>query len=290
MRWLFCFLILFACPAMAADNLVVVLDNSGSMKSNFGGFGGNHRITAAKTTLHAELRKVKPDSKVGIVILNPTAWVVPLAKINQDTIHPIIDAVVAEGGTPLGSAMKLGADALLDLRKKEKYGTYRLLVITDGEASPATEAALVTQYTPDIVSRGITLDVIGLNLNNHALSKNVHSFKSADDQAALNKEVAKIFAETTVGTDTGTEYELLAALPDGMADKLIDTMVTTTDVPIGAPRVITIKDEQGNIIVPAAAPKVEESGTLSAMILIYVFVGILVVIMLICMSQNNFGW
>lgn len=239
MRWSLLLFCLLATPAMAADNIVVVLDNSGSMKTPFGNVT---RMDAAKTTLHGELNKIKADSKVGIVVLNPSpSWKVALAPIDHNKLHPIIDSIVPDGGTPLGGAMKLGADALLQLRSKEKYGTYRLLVITDGDA---TDNNLVVQYTPDIVSRGISVDVIGLNLKNHTLSKNVRSFKSADDQESLNKSVAGILAETSLGTDVGSEYELLQALPDGMADKVIEALVMPVDTPIGEPRKIIVNGQK----------------------------------------------
>ena len=76
--------------------------------------------------------------------------------------------------------MKQGADALLDARKKQfGYGTYRLLVVTDGETD---DAGLVDGYTPDIISRGITIDAIGVEMQSqHTLATMVHSYRSADD-------------------------------------------------------------------------------------------------------------
>ena len=65
-------------------------------------------------------------------------------------LNGAIDSITSQGGTPLGEYMKQGADALLDARKKQfGYGTYRLLVVTDGEAN---DAGLVDGYTPDIIS------------------------------------------------------------------------------------------------------------------------------------------
>jgi len=47
-----------------------------------------------------------------------------------------IDPISHGGRTPLGQYMKIGADALLAKKEKQhNYGSYRLLVVTDGEAS-----------------------------------------------------------------------------------------------------------------------------------------------------------
>ena len=76
--------------------------------------------------------------------------------------------------------MKKGADTLLKARKSQYgYGSYRLLVVTDGEAS---DPGLVERFTPDIISRGIITDVIGVDMNKaHTLATKVHSYRSAND-------------------------------------------------------------------------------------------------------------
>ncbi len=48
--------------------------------------------------------------------------------------------------------MKMAADALLELRDRQRYGTYKLLIVTDGEA---TDGHLVEQYLPEIQAAGL---------------------------------------------------------------------------------------------------------------------------------------
>ena len=55
----------------------------------------------------------------------------------------------------------------------------QLLVVTDGEAN---DAGLVDGYTPDIISRGITIDAIGVEMQSRrTLANMVHSYRNADD-------------------------------------------------------------------------------------------------------------
>jgi hypothetical protein len=117
--------------------------------------------------------------------------------------------------------MKIAADALLDLRQKQIYGDYRLLVVTDGEA---TDANLLEAYLPDILSRGISLDVIGVDMvANHSLADRAHSYRRADDARSFEKALAEIFAESSSQTDDqGTnDFELIAGLPDALAEQAL---------------------------------------------------------------------
>ena len=85
--------------------------------------------------------------------------------------------------------MKRGADALLKAREKQfGYGTYRLLIVTDGEAG---DPRLVESFTPDIISRGITIDVIGVEMpSRHTLATRVHSYRNANDPESLRQAIS----------------------------------------------------------------------------------------------------
>lgn len=210
----------------AGQNIIVVLDDSGSMRQQMRTDDGRiSRIQAAKNALSKVIQGLPDDAQLGILLLNNSGrgntWLVPLGPLSATAVLPKIAQIRADGGTPLGSQMKIGADALLDLRQKQIYGDYRLLVITDGEAS---DANLLEAYLPDILSRGLSLDVIGVDMAaNHSLAGRAHSYRRADDARSFEKALQEIFAESSSQTDDqGTnDFELIAGLPDELAKQAL---------------------------------------------------------------------
>jgi len=220
------------------DNVVVVIDASGSMKNNMSGTGQS-RMVVAKKALKEVLGQIPENTHIGILVF-PDGWVYPLGPRNDSRLIQAIDRPQARGGTPLGEFMKKGADRLLEARKKQLgYGTYRLLVVTDGEAG---DQGLVDQYTPDIMSRGVTVDVIGVDMRSkHTLATRVHSYRSADDPESLRKAISEVFAEVSAGSGSqaGNEaFDLIAGIPDDTAAEIIKSLSTSGNHPIGDQPVI----------------------------------------------------
>ncbi len=210
----------------AGQNVIVVLDDSGSMRQQMRTDDGRiSRIQAAKNALSKVIQGLPDDAQLGILLLNNSGrgntWLMPLGPLSATAALPRIAQIRADGGTPLGSQMKIAADALLDLRQKQIYGDYRLLVITDGEA---TDANLLEAYLPDILSRGLSLDVIGVDMAaNHSLAGRAHSYRRADDARSFEKALADVFAESSnQSDDQGTsDFELIAGLPDELAKQAL---------------------------------------------------------------------
>ncbi len=157
--------VLATAPSLAAsdDVVVVVLDDSGSMKGVMGTDRGKMtRINAAKQALRTILGQLPESTQLGIRLLNGASgnqhWLVALGPIDRKSAIAKVDQIRADGGTPLGAAMKTAMDELLQIRKRQASGTYRLLVITDGEAN---DSRLLETYLPDMLSRGILIDVVG---------------------------------------------------------------------------------------------------------------------------------
>ncbi len=230
-------LLLAAASADAAQNVVVVLDDSGSMNERMRRVRRMDKIEAAKEALVAVLEQLPPDAKVGIVVLNGSRgrgeWVYPLGPVNQGEIRRAVQGILADGNTPLGARMKDGADALLELRAQEHYGSYRLLIVTDGEA---TDAGLVDEYLPDILTRGIWVDVIGVDMaGDHSLATQVHTYRKADDPASLEQAIREVFAESTddAGDAAESDFELLAAIPDEVAEAALAALSQSGNYPIG---------------------------------------------------------
>lgn len=225
--------------SILADNyVVVVIDDSGSMDESMSTKNGRiRRINAAKNALRTVLSNLSPDTKIGLLALNQEGvdgnWLYPLAPVDREKLLGVVEEIGADGGTPLGNAMKEATDALLAARDKDPFGMFRLLVVTDGEA---TDAVKLEQYLPDIVRRGITIDVIGVDMQkDHSLATKVHQYRRADDAEALNQAVAAVFAESDSTTDQSGEsdFDWIAGLPDEFAAEALAAVSKIDNTPVG---------------------------------------------------------
>ena len=214
------------------DNVVVVVDASGSMGAPM---GGSTRMSVAKNALKQVLDQIPDTTHVGILVFPRGDWVYPLGPRKESMLAGAIDSIQSGGGTPLGEYMKRGSDVLLNARRKQfGYGTYRLLVVTDGEAGDARQ---VEAYTPDIISRGITIDCIGVEMaSRHTLATKVHSYRNANDPESLKQAISEVFAEVASG-DAGpggeNAFELITDLPEATASAMLKSLSTSGNQPIG---------------------------------------------------------
>ncbi len=106
------------------DNIVVVLDASGSMKDVMS--GGQSRMEAAKGALLQMLDKVPPTTNVGVLVFSGKDasgkalgkdWVYPLGPVDKAVLEQAIRRPHPSGKTPLGRYLKKGADSLLAQRR-----------------------------------------------------------------------------------------------------------------------------------------------------------------------------
>ena len=230
-------------PAEANQTVVIVLDNSGSMAQRMRRVRRTRRIDAAKVALKSVLEQLPDDSQVGLVALNSRQdrWLIPLGPLDQRNLDNMLKRIQASGGTPLGQVMKIGADALLEARADQVYGTYKLLIVTDGEAS---DPQLVERFLPDILSRGLVVDVIGVDMQrNHSLATRVQTYRRADDPDSLRQAISEIvLGESTAdsGDAAESDFEVLAGLSDELAIAALDALRSMGNHPIGqqAPAVV----------------------------------------------------
>ena len=227
-----------ACAQEAVDNVVIVLDSSGSMARPLPG-SGMDKMTAAKSALKQVLKSVPESTHVGLLVFSAKGvdndWVYPLGPRDDAKLIQAIDLPRPGGGTPLGEYLKKGADRLLEERAKQfGYGTFRLLVVTDGEAD---DPKPVDRYTPEIIARGITVDVIGVAMDKaHTLATRVHSYRSANDPASLQKAIADVFGEIGgSGNDIASAeaFAELAPIPGELAQAMIQALASSGNQPIG---------------------------------------------------------
>ena len=214
------------------DNIVVILDASGSMQDKFSGDRTKSKMEAAKAALQEVLSKVPDDTHIGLLVFSganiQNEWVYPLGAKDTQKLTAAIQLPQPSGDTPLGRYIRIGANRLLEQREKQyNYGNYRLLVVTDGEASDADK---VKHYTPEILNRQIRVDVIGVDMEtDHMLANVVDSYRKADNPGELVAAVSQILAETgDTDTDVGGEdaFAYIAPLSSEIAADLIQRLTT----------------------------------------------------------------
>jgi Ca-activated chloride channel family protein len=214
---------------LSRDNMVILMDCSGSMQGE--------KLDQAKTALKEVLKQVPPNTNVGLLTFGAKkGWVYNLGERNDARLLKAIDSLSAQGNTPLGTYMKIASDKLLMQRKKQMgYGTYRLLVITDGEANDESPE-LVDAYTTDIIRKGITIDAIGVFMDSdHTLATKVHSYRRANDEESLKKAISEILAEVAVnsdGTISKDAFELISGLSTEEARIILKALPDVDNSPI----------------------------------------------------------
>jgi hypothetical protein len=263
--------------ARSEQNVVVLLDDSGSMAAQMGG-GSISKIDAAKEALLTVLRQVPDDANIGLLLLNGPSgsgeWIIPLGPVDRSRLENAIRRITTEHGTPLGEFMKVAADELLSFRAKHHYGTYRLLIVTDGEAN---DAALVDEYLPLIQQRNIQVDVIGVDMaTDHSLATRVDSYRRADDAQALTEALTEVLAETAVAehddiSASDSDYAMLRGLPDELALAMVHAVTTIDNMPLGesaGDEAISDEASRGGSRTQGAGSRPRSSGRRIAIVLI----------------------
>ncbi len=222
-----------------ADNVVVVLDASGSMAERMPGTY-EPKMKVAKAALWEVVRQVPTSTNVGLLVFSGRGkqgdWLHPLAPVDRELFQRSLARLEPDGGTPLGRYIKTGADRLLEQRDAQRgYGTFRLIIVTDGEA---TDPELVSRYTPEVLSRGFTVEAIGVAMaSEHALANRVHVYRRADDPGALREALTSAVAEIgTTARDTvadASEFDVIAAWPQEAAAEALAALRVSGNAPIG---------------------------------------------------------
>ncbi len=239
------------------DNIVVILDASGSMQDKFSGDQTKSKMEAAKEALQEVLAKVPDDTQIGLLVFSGAnvrnEWVYPLGLKDTQKLIDAIQLPLPGGNTPLGKYIRIGANRLLEQREKQyNYGNYRLLVVTDGEASDTDK---VRYYTPEILNRQIRIDVIGVDMKtDHMLANVVDSYRKADNPGELVAAVSQILAETgDTGTDVGGEdpFEYITPLSSEIAADLIQRL---TNPPSNSAIILMSAEVASSQTTPIKAP------------------------------------
>lgn len=220
-----------------ADNIIIVFDASASMGDSIGTGDRSIKIAVAKSSLRQVVAKLRDNTNIGLFVFGNVSNTnpVPIAPKNVKNLNYAIDNIKDGGGTPLGEFIEKAANQLLQQRQKNLgYGRYKILVVTDGEATDRNKMASVA---PEVLKRNLSLDVIGVGMTSeHQLAKMSTSYRAANDTDALNKALQDIVAETPAkvkdvsGSDN--DFDLIKGLSDEQAKTIILTLGNTENQPL----------------------------------------------------------
>jgi uncharacterized protein YegL len=280
MKRFFLLLVLLAPQVFADNNIVILLDTSGSMDEQMRSIP-NSKMAVAQEALISVVDDIPPQTNVGLLTFSQ--WEYPLQPLNKEALKKAINNTSPYGGTPLGRFLKVAADALLKKRSESPTGLFKIIVVTDGEAS---DGRTLGAYLPEVIARGIVIDSIGVDMDSdHTLSKLSQRYMRADDPESFKAAIKSAVAEVSIGSkgDDGTsEYELLAPIPDDLCKIINTTMANPGNQPIGEPYPQKVVDKDG-AMVPLTPPKggvfgiVVWTGIAAGCVVMAVFIGIIIV-------------
>ena len=142
-------------------------------------------------------RAMQPTDRVAVVALN-TGLILPFSSVDEarDLLPPRVSQVESEGGTPLTSAMRASRAALeQEAARTGGFGTYRILVTTDGEA--ANRDSLRAEIEDLARTTPIQVATIGVGIGgNHILRRpDLASFVAIDNVSELAAALRAAIAE-----------------------------------------------------------------------------------------------
>ena len=195
-----------AAPAGEASltrNFYFIFDGSGSMSESLtrqckGDKRFASRLEGAKWAVEQFLPLVPRDVNLGLWVFdaNGNSERVALGPDKRAQLIAEVQKIRAGGRTPLTESIEQGVNRLVQQRDKQLgYGEFRLVVVTDGEATgrPLPQAVAYAR------ERRMPIYTIGLCLSaEHQLRKSSVSYRAADSIEALKLGLEETLAETNV--------------------------------------------------------------------------------------------
>jgi uncharacterized protein with von Willebrand factor type A (vWA) domain len=185
--------------ASTASNFYFVFDMSGSMDEKC---SGRRKIDGAKEAVTRFMKNIPDDVNIGLMLFGTRsgddyAEALPIASGNKEEFLKIINSLQPSGGTPLGEALSASVDKIVEQYKKQLgYGTYRIIIITDGEQTGID----LKQPCNYLAQHGfIGLYSIGLCMkSSHTLKKYSLSYRDANNYEELEQALVEATAESDV--------------------------------------------------------------------------------------------
>jgi len=188
-------------PAVAenlfAANYYVILDGSGSM-NNVQCSAGAPKIDAARIAVAAFAQSLPAGANLGLAVFDRSGLSerLPLAPGNRERFVQALQAIEADGSTPLRSAVALAYDRLLAQgRRQLGYGEYHLVTVTDGKASDGQDPR---RFVGDVLAESpVVLHNIGFCIDDrHSLNQPGRTFyRAADNPESLRRGLSEVLAE-----------------------------------------------------------------------------------------------
>jgi len=185
--------------ASTTSNFYFLFDMSGSMDENC---SGKSKIDGAKEAITRFLKNIPDDVNIGLMLFGTRGGegygeVLPIGSGNKDEFLKIISSLQPDGRTPLGEALLASIDKIIEQYKKQLgYGTYRIIIITDGEQTGID----LKQPCKYLAQHGfIGLYSIGLCMkSSHTLKKYSLSYRDANNYEELEQALIEATAESDV--------------------------------------------------------------------------------------------
>ncbi len=178
-------------PDLLKENYLVVLDDSGSMAGK--------KIQQAKNALFSLAQTLPPQHNLGLVLLNKSETV-QLQPGNREDFVKAVKAVKAEGGTPLRSVTKKAYQLITKKASTQRgYGSYHMIIVTDGETSDGSPLPLVSKM---VAQTAIQVHVIGFHLKDHELNQpSLIDYRTAGNSQELAQAFQAVTAEVEEFSD-----------------------------------------------------------------------------------------
>lgn len=229
-------------PGTSQQPVVVVMDYSESMLEKDADQDGTARIDAAKDATKDLIEKTPEDAKLGMVAFGHAdrktctkiETLQKVEKVDAKKLTKKVDALDAQGGTPIGQSLQHAADELKDVE-----GEKSIVLVSDGE--PTCDEPPACEIAQQLAEDGIDLTVhtIGFRLQGNTKAQETleciaeatgGTYSSADDAEQLTETLTTQTTRALQGYQTaGTPVEGGRSAEDAprmSAGQFTDTIAT----------------------------------------------------------------
>ncbi len=183
------------------DNVMLALDMSASMDGEECSGTFESKAEAARKAFKAWVSTVQEETNIGLAIFGPdgTRLAVPLGRgvAHRDELFQAVDETRPRGATPLSDAVTLARDELeRQALYQQGYGTYRLVVITDGEHTEGYDPRAEVKMILANRNNPIEIHTIGFCIDDSALNLEGYTYyQSASNPDELKGGLENVLAE-----------------------------------------------------------------------------------------------
>lgn len=166
----------------------IVLDDSGSMGAD---------IVPAREAVVAALGAMGDADRVAVFALN-RGEILPFTDVTEarGVLPPLLSSVISEGSTPLTEAMQASRTALAEEAAiAGGFGTYRILVTTDGAADNGESLSLEVEDIARVTPIQIATIGVGIGGRHVLRREDLAAFVAIDNVAELESALRSAIAE-----------------------------------------------------------------------------------------------